>query len=192
MERSCPETCETPLHAFIRTTIAPVSHAICNFLAINVGIVRKACHSSLTARNGTRRAYKNVGLMEGVAERQGRHQLDALPLEQCGGSMHQQGGMHRGSGGRGRVLPGGVRSVCGMHSGAQPLPSNGEAFGHQGGIGVKCDDHGSAEDLRQEHVLALDIPGDRFDMGSQISGAGERLMPQYRQGRTAFQEDSAP
>src|SRR5437763_10417764 len=78
-----------------------------------------------------------------------------------------------------------------MRSGAQPLPSNGEAFGYQGGIRVKCDDHGGAEGLRQEHVLALGIPGDRCDVGPQISGAGERLMPQCRQGCTALREDIA-
>jgi hypothetical protein len=43
VERSCLETCETPLHACIRTTIAQASHAICDILATNIGIVRKAC-----------------------------------------------------------------------------------------------------------------------------------------------------
>jgi hypothetical protein len=73
VERSCPETCETPLHVCIRTTIALASHAICDMLAKNVEIVRKSCggegrrpkaiRSSPTARNGSRRAYTNVGLV---------------------------------------------------------------------------------------------------------------------------------
>jgi hypothetical protein len=43
VERSRPETCETPLHAFIRTTIAQASHAICDMLATNAEIMGKSC-----------------------------------------------------------------------------------------------------------------------------------------------------
>src|SRR4029450_4127758 len=42
VSRACPETCETPLHACIRTTIAQASPAICDMRAKNVEIVCKA------------------------------------------------------------------------------------------------------------------------------------------------------
>jgi hypothetical protein len=73
VERSCPKTCETPFHAYIRITIAQPFHVICDMLAKNVEIVRKSCrgegrrpkefHASLAACNGSWRVYKNVLLV---------------------------------------------------------------------------------------------------------------------------------
>ena len=59
---------------------------------------------------------------------------------------------------------------CGPYPGHLPA-QRGEAFGHQVGIRVKCSHNGGEEGLRQEHVLALDIPGDLFDVGPQLHGA---------------------
>ena len=42
VSRLCPATCEAPLHAYTRQTIAQASRVICDILATNVGIVRKA------------------------------------------------------------------------------------------------------------------------------------------------------
>src|SRR4030095_1007002 len=47
----------------------------------------------------------------------------------------------------------------------------GEAFGRQ--VGVRID-----EGKQRGAVCALDVPGDPFDAGPQLSGAGQRLMQQ--------------
>ena len=58
VERSCPETCETPFHACIRTTIAQASHAICDMLAKNVEIVCKSCRGKgIASRLSEKRGF---------------------------------------------------------------------------------------------------------------------------------------
>src|SRR6266446_2059914 len=63
---------------------------------------------------------------------------------------------------------------------------HGEAFGHQVGIRIQCGSHGGEDGRPPEHFLALDIPGDLWDVGLQLPGAGQRLMQQCRQVRTDF------
>jgi hypothetical protein len=87
VERSCPETCETPFYACISTTIAPVSHAICDMRAKNVEIVRKSCR-------GEGGRPQSVPGVAGRVER-----IVARPQERT------PGGVAVGFGGRGDVLP---------------------------------------------------------------------------------------
>src|SRR4029453_8447875 len=87
VERSCPETCETPFYACIRTTIASASHAICDMLAKNVEIVRKSC-------SGEGRRPQRVPGVAGSVE-----QIVARLQERTPGSVTVV------FGGRGDVLP---------------------------------------------------------------------------------------
>ena len=86
VERSGPATCETPLHAFFRTTIAPASHAICDMRATNVEIMRKSC------RGEDRRPQSVPGVAGSVEQSVAR--LQERP----------PGGVAVGFGGRGDVL----------------------------------------------------------------------------------------
>jgi hypothetical protein len=72
VERSCPAPCQTPCNACTRTTIAPAAHAICDILATNVGIVRKACrgggktHHERSARSRQRAANRRRDQAQGT------------------------------------------------------------------------------------------------------------------------------
>ena len=86
VERSCPETCETPFHACIRITIAQPFHAICDMLAKNVEIVRKSCR-------GEGRHPQRVPCVAGRVQRIAARLQERAP-----------GGVAVGLGGRGDVL----------------------------------------------------------------------------------------
>jgi hypothetical protein len=58
-----PHLIETPCNAFISTSVAQASRAICDILATNVGIVRKSGSQKQTADNVRRVAVSSISAM---------------------------------------------------------------------------------------------------------------------------------
>jgi len=94
VEHSCPETCRTDtLQRVYQETIAPASRAICDILATNVGIVRKACR-------GEKTHHRRAALSRQLAANRRRDQaqgktLDATSVvDTFGETMYGPRGMH--------------------------------------------------------------------------------------------------